>query len=153
MFMEFCFNIQYLRTIIVTESPLSVSSVLSDSCLSRSVVKMVSNTTDQTDIMETEPNISFIIPLWIWILMLVMVISFLMRMIGRKFQYNMEAMFFIQLLLLLQLWLFYVEVLIRSMLTMFISTTPYFIMELIHFCILMNRDIVLLIQQGMFWIV
>ena len=91
---------------------------------------------------------SFIIPLWIWMLMLILIISFLIWKIKQKFQYNLEAMYFIQLLLLLQLWLFYVEVLLRSMITRFINTTPYFIIELIHFCILMNRDILLLIQQG-----
>ena len=114
-----------------------------------SVVKMMSNKTDQPDRMDAEPNILSFIPLWMWMFILIMIISFLIWKIGRKFQYNLEAMFFIQLLLLLQLWLLYVEVLIRSMVTLFINTTPYFVMVLTHFCILMNRDILLLIQQGM----
>ena len=111
---------------------------------------MTVNKTDPTEMMEIEPNISFIIPLWMWMSLLILIISFLIRKIGRKFQYNLEAMYFIQLMLLLQLWLFYVEVLLRSMIKRLIKTTPYFIMEFIHFCILMNRDILLLMQQGIY---
>ena len=98
--------------------------------------------------MEVQPSIASMVPLWMWILILIVIITFLIWKIGQKFQYNLEAMFFIQLLLLLLLWLFYVEVFIRTVIIRFISTKPFFIIELIHFCILMNRDILLLIQQG-----
>ena len=137
----YCFWHVFRRAFWITSSPpwLYSSRTLS-------VVQMMSNNTDQPG--NFGPNMSFIIPLWIWMLMLILIISFLIWKIKQKFQYNLEAMYFIQLLLLLQLWLFYVEVLLRSMITRFINTTPYFIIELIHFCILMNRDILLLIQQG-----
>ena len=108
----------------------------------------MSNTSELSQ-MEVQPSITSMVPLWMWILILIVIITFLIWKIGQKFQYNLEAMFFIQLLLLLQLWLSYVEVFIRTVITSrFISTKPFFIIELIHFCILMNRDILLLIQQG-----
>ena len=108
----------------------------------------MSNTTELTSQMGVQPSVAAMVPLWMWFLVVILIISFLIWKIGQKFQYNLEAMFFIQLLLLLQLWLLYVEVFIRSLITRFISTNPYFIMELLHFCSLMSRDILLLIQQG-----
>ena len=114
---------------------------------------MISNLTDTSKAHDQNHYYYYYYLLWTWMLMLIIFICFLIMKIGRKFQYNLEPMYLIQLLILFHLFLFYVEVLVRSVVTMVLHTEIHFIIELFHFWILMNRNILLLLQQGNIYLV
>ena len=124
-------------------------SALADSRSSLWEVAMVNNSTDIYRL-ENNENFSFIHHFWfgLWLLLIITSIGLLILKIGNKYYHNMEPMCFIQLLFLVQLLLFYVEVLVRSLMTTVLQAKVPFIMELLHFWILMNRNILLLLQQG-----